>query len=97
MMTDSTQGGFLESSQPERQTGETISIHVVNNSGGGFAERKQIRVGQTVGGLFSEVSGGDSPEHFLIRVNREPTSGDYVLKQDDRVSITPTKIEGQTD
>jgi hypothetical protein len=34
------------------------------------------------------------PENYLIRVNRQPASRDQVLVEMDRVSFTPTKIEG---
>jgi len=31
---------------------------------------------------------------FLIRVNRQPVSADSLLQEGDRISITPTKIDG---
>ena len=31
---------------------------------------------------------------YLIRVNRQPCPADQVLREGDRISITPTKIEG---
>jgi hypothetical protein len=34
------------------------------------------------------------PENYLIRVNRQPVTREQVLVEMDRVSITPTKIEG---
>ena len=34
------------------------------------------------------------PEDYLIRVNRLPAGADQVLHEGDRVSMTPTKIEG---
>ena len=33
-------------------------------------------------------------ENYLIRVNRQPVSRDQVLVDGDRMSVTPTKIEG---
>jgi len=36
----------------------------------------------------------ESPDNFLIRVNRMPVPKDYVLQDNDRVTITPTKIDG---
>ena len=33
-------------------------------------------------------------EDYLIRVNRQPVNSNYVIQEGDRVSITPTKIEG---
>jgi hypothetical protein len=37
---------------------------------------------------------GGRPHNYLIRVNRLPASADQVLHEQDRVSFTPTKIEG---
>ena len=37
---------------------------------------------------------GRKPDDYLIRVNRLPASADQVLQEGDRISITPTKIEG---
>jgi hypothetical protein len=37
---------------------------------------------------------GAKPENYLIRVNRQPAARDQVLVEGDRVSMTPTKIEG---
>ena len=39
---------------------------------------------------FEGVAGQD----YLIRVNRQPCSEDQVLQEGDRISITPTKIDG---
>ncbi len=36
------------------------------------------------------------PEDYLIRVNRQPAARDEPLKDGDRVSVTPLKIEGAT-
>jgi hypothetical protein len=44
--------------------------------------------------LFTQRLPHGSPADFLIRVNRQPTTSDYVLQPGDRVSMTPTKIEG---
>jgi molybdopterin converting factor small subunit len=37
---------------------------------------------------------GRTAADYMIRVNRQPVARDYVLQEGDRVSITPTKIEG---
>jgi molybdopterin converting factor small subunit len=37
---------------------------------------------------------GRKASDFLIRVNRQAVSADQVLHDGDRISITPTKIEG---
>ena len=33
-------------------------------------------------------------DDYLIRVNRQPVARDTVLQEGDRVTMTPTKIEG---
>ena len=53
----------------------------------------EVAAGTTVRALFDEKIGG-KPADFLIRVNRQPASADQILQENDRVSITPTKIEG---
>jgi sulfur carrier protein ThiS len=39
------------------------------------------------------MSGKDAGD-YMIRVNRQPVPRDYVLREGDRISITPTKVEG---
>ncbi len=34
------------------------------------------------------------PADYLIRVNRQPAAANQLLSEGDRVSVTPTKIEG---
>ena len=71
-----------------------MQIFFVNNDGGGFADRIEIEPGTTVQALFDQQAPGRDPEDYLIRVNRQPVCGDQVLQEGDRVSMTPTKIEG---
>ena len=66
----------------------------VNNDGGGFADYVDVTEGVTVEKFFSEKMPGQEPADFLIRVNRQPVVRDCVLQENDRVTITPTKIEG---
>ena len=66
----------------------------INNDGGGFADYVDVAAGTTVAQLFEQQIGSAKPENYLIRVNRQPVSNDYVLQEGDRVSFTPTKIEG---
>lgn len=70
-----------------------MRIMFINNDGGGFADWMEVEAGTTVGALFQARIEG-SAEEYLIRVNRQPTTADYALREGDRVSITPTKIEG---
>lgn len=71
-----------------------MQILFINNDGGGFADRIDIAEGTTVAQLFAERLPYGQPPDYLIRVNRQPTTADMVLQPNDRVSITPTKIEG---
>jgi sulfur carrier protein ThiS len=71
-----------------------MRILVINNDGGGFADHIDVRDGLAIAELFSQQMGGASPSSYLIRVNRQPVSADSRLQEGDRVSITPTKIEG---
>lgn len=71
-----------------------MQLVFINNDGSGFADKIDVADGITVGKLFAERMPHGKAENFLIRVNRQPTTADYVLQPGDRVSITPTKIEG---
>ena len=66
----------------------------INNHGGGFADYVQVEEGTTVESFFEERLSGSEAEDYLIRVNRQPVPRDYCLQDGDRVTITPTKIEG---
>ena len=71
-----------------------MTLFFINNDGGGFADRIDVPEGSTVSSLFADKMPGRKAVDFLIRVNRQPAVADQLLKPDDRVSITPTKIEG---
>ena len=71
-----------------------MRILYVNNEGGGFADYLEVNPGTTVEIFFNENMPNRKPDDFLIRVNRQPVARDYVLQEGDRVTITPTKIEG---
>ena len=70
-----------------------MRILFINNDGGGFADEIEIADGMSVQQLFDQRIKGKSAD-YLIRVNRQPTTRETVLQPGDRVSITPTKIEG---
>jgi hypothetical protein len=70
-----------------------MRILFINNDGGGFADEIDVPDGTTVEGLFRERIKGRAQDH-LIRVNRQPVAPGQVLQPGDRVTITPTKIEG---
>ncbi len=71
-----------------------MKILYINNDGGGFADYVEVAEGMTVQQFFTERMTGQKPEDFLIRVNRQPAARDAVLRENDRVTVTPTKIEG---
>jgi hypothetical protein len=71
-----------------------MKVLFINNDGGGFADYVEVGPGCTVEALFQQRLPGRRPEDYLIRVNRMPASRDQALREGDRVSITPTKIEG---
>jgi len=71
-----------------------MRILFINNDGAGFADQIEIADGTTVQDLFRQRIPHGRPQDYLIRVNRQPTTADAVLQPGDRVSITPTKIEG---
>ncbi|MEZ5941360.1 MAG: molybdopterin converting factor [Planctomycetaceae bacterium] len=71
-----------------------MRILFINNDGGGFADHIDVTDGTTVQQLFTQRIKSGTPQDYLIRVNRQPCSADQVLQSGDRVSITPTKIEG---
>jgi len=66
----------------------------INNDGSGFADYVTISEGTTVEKFFNQKMPGQEPTDYLIRVNRQPVTRDYVLQEDDRITITPTKVEG---
>ena len=71
-----------------------MKVLFINNQGAGFADHIEVHEGITVSELFAQRAKGSKPDDFLIRVNRLPASSDQVLQPGDRVSFTPTKIEG---
>ena len=71
-----------------------MKVLLINNDGGGFANFVDVAEGTTVTQLFEQKIGTKDPADYLIRVNRQPCSEDQVLREDDRISITPTQIEG---
>ncbi len=71
-----------------------MKVLVINNNGGGFADYVDVAESTTVAQLFEQQIGSAKPENYLIRVNRQPCSADQVLQEGDRISITPTKIDG---
>jgi hypothetical protein len=71
-----------------------MKVLFVNNNGAGFADYIDVPHGTTVRELFEREMRNEKPTDYLIRVNRQPVPREQVLVEGDRISITPTKIEG---
>jgi len=71
-----------------------MKIMYINNDGGGFADYVHVNENTTVEKFFTQQMPGREPGDYLIRVNRQPVPRDYCLQENDRVTVTPTKIEG---
>ena len=71
-----------------------MKVLVIDNNGGGFADYLDVDDGTTVKQLFEKQVPSAKPDSYLIRVNRQSVAQDQVLCEGDRISITPTKIEG---
>ena len=83
---------FAHTSEFERI--REMKVLFIDNQGGGFADYLEISHSTTVEQFFSDKMGGRKPNDYLIRVNRQPVPRDYVLQEGDRITITPTKIDG---
>jgi len=71
-----------------------MRIMYINNAGGGFANYMNVEEGMSIEKLFKQKMPHEESHDYLIRVNRQPVPKDYILKENDRVTITPTKIDG---
>ncbi len=71
-----------------------MQVLFINNNGGGFADYLDVAEHTTIGKFFADKMPHESSSNYLIRVNRQPVANDYVLQPGDRVTFTPTKIEG---
>ena len=71
-----------------------MQVLYINNDGAGFADYLPVDPGTTVEAFFHKQVASGRAADYLIRVNRQPVARDYVLQDGDRISITPSKIEG---
>lgn len=86
--TEAAEGG-PQTQEPKAM----IAVRLINNDGGGWAKDVQVEDGTTVEQLFAaEIKGAAS--NYLIRVNRAPVTSSQRLVAGDRISITPSKVEG---
>jgi hypothetical protein len=71
-----------------------MKVLLISNDAGGFAHHVEVPESTTVGQMFERHIGALHANHYLIRVNRQPATVDQPLRDGDRVSFTPMKIEG---
>ena len=71
-----------------------MKVLLISNDAGGFAHHVEIPNGTTVAQMFERHIGVFNANNYLIRVNRRPATADQLLRDADRVSFTPLKIEG---
>lgn len=71
-----------------------MRILFINNDGSGFADYLEIAENTSVEQFFKIKMAGADASNYLIRVNRQPVPSVYILQENDRITITPTKIEG---
>ena len=69
-----------------------ITILYLNADGDGLCQRVPVAEGTTLVGFLENA--GCSQEGNMILVNRQSECGDYVLEDQDRVSVTPLKVAG---
>lgn len=70
-----------------------MKVLFINNDGAGFADYVEIQPNTSVQSFFDQRCSG-KPANYLIRVNRQPVASGCLLQDGDRITITPTKIEG---
>lgn len=71
-----------------------MRVLLINNDGGGYCDYVDVAPDTNVDQFFEQHIKGGKPSDYLIRINRLPVARDQVLQENDRISITPTKIEG---
>ena len=75
-----------------------IDVYMVSNSGSGVPVRFPIVEGTTLEAFLSVHFEEGSPDDFVVKVRSNGQGiqvyNDYVLQDGDRVSLTPSKVEG---
>lgn len=71
-----------------------MRVLYINNIGAGFGDHIEVPEGTTIEKFFRDHVPSGSPQDYLVRVNRQPVAAPQILQDGDRISITPTKIEG---
>ena len=71
-----------------------MRVLFINNLGSGFADYINVIDGMKVEEFFKDKMHSCKEDDYLIRVNRQPVARDYVLRDGDRITVTPLKIDG---
>jgi len=71
-----------------------MRILYINNDNSGYADYINIAENTNIEQFFAIKMQGRESSDYMIRVNRQPVAKDYLLQDGDRVTITPTKLEG---
>ena len=71
-----------------------MKLLFINNAGSGFADYIDAPPGITIEKFLTEHLPDYKPGDLLIRVNRLPVARDQVLQEGDRISASPTKLQG---
>jgi hypothetical protein len=74
-----------------------MKVFFINHHGGGFADYVDVPEGTTVEQFFKQRLPSADPANYLIRIDRQPAGAGELLREGQRVSFTPTKIEGAND
>lgn len=72
----------------------TVKVEYINHDSAGYSDPVEVPQGMTIGEFFLTKMPGKNAANYLIQVNREHVQRNYVLRDNDRVSITPTKVQG---
>lgn len=75
---------------------DIITVRLISNQGGGFAENVKVKKGiKVISVVLKHLEmREDELNKILIRVNNAPVARDYQVKADDRITVTPAKVEG---
>ncbi|RLD67828.1 MAG: hypothetical protein DRI98_12335 [Bacteroidetes bacterium] len=80
--------------KPEAQVG-LVRVLVSNSTGTGFAEWMMLPLGTTLESLLGDVLDEDQDVSTLkIRLNRELAVASYVLQDEDKLSLSPSRVKG---
>ena len=91
MITNMKAREKIMNSELENDGRERINVHLITQSGGGFSEEIVILAGTR---LADFVRDRNITGDFLVAVNRETQSADYIIQAGDRISATAHSVKG---